>query len=283
MLFEVTHTTQFSYSQPVFLEPHHVRLRPRYDGRQRPLCFDMRVEPSPEGMSTCTDLDGNVTDRVWFSGPQETLNITTSFRAETLDKSAFDFLLDPSALTLPMVYTGEMEAALAPYRDRAASSEDEIGHFAEGISREVHGETVPFLGAATERIHNTCQLILRPEGDPWPASATLAEGQGACRDVAVLLIDACRALGLAARFVSGYQEGDPGRAERELHAWAEIYLPGAGWRGYDPTSGLAVTDRHVAVAAGPTAMAAAPTSGTFRGTGATSTLYTDIRMTVTGR
>jgi transglutaminase-like putative cysteine protease len=94
-------------------------------------------------------------------------------------------------------------------------------------------------------------------------------------------MDACRAAGLATRFVSGYQEGDPTRAERELHAWVEVYLPGAGWRGYDPTYGVPVADRHVAVAAGLTPRAAAPTSGTFRGTGTGSTLRTEIRMRVT--
>ena len=142
-------------------------------------------------------------------------------------------------------------------------------------------ETVPFLGLITHRIHETCEAVVRHHDDPWPASVTLAERRGACRDLAVLLTTACRAVGLAARFVSGYQAGDPEQTERELHAWAEVYLPGAGWRGYDPMRGTAVSDQHVALAAGLTPRAAAPTSGTFRGTGATSTLHTDVSMIVT--
>lgn len=280
MLFEGTHITEYSYSQPVFLEPQSVRLRPRDDGWQKLLDFDMRVEPPPAGLFPCIDLDGNVTDRMWFNGLWEVFTITTTFKVETLRTNPFDFLLDPAAVALPMTYTEEDVAALGPYRVRATSG-DEVARFAEGIANEVDRKTVPFLDLLTWRIQETCGCIVRRLGDPWPASVTLTRRQGACRDLAVLSMDACRAVGIAARFVSGYQEGDRKRTERDLHAWVEVYLPGAGWRGYDPTSGLAVSDRHVAVAAGLTARAAAPTSGTFRGTGATSTMSTDIRMMVT--
>lgn len=96
-------------------------------------------------------------------------------------------------------------------------------------------------------------------------------------------MDACRAVGLGARFVSGYQEGDPEQERRDLHAWAEVYLPGGGWRGYDPTHGLAVADRHVALAAGMRPALAAPITGTFRGTGASSRMQTDIKINVSDR
>ena len=279
MLFEVTHITRFSYSQPVFLEPLSVRLRPRNDSWQKLLHFDMRFEPPPAGLYTYLDLEGNDTSRVSFNGIQEALTITTTFEAETFRTNPFDFILDPAALVLPVVYDEDTAAALAPYCDRATSG-DEVTRFAEGIATEVDGNTVPFLSVLTRRIQETCRLATRRLGDPRPASVTLENRRGACRDVAVLLMEACRAVGLAARFVSGYEEGDPKRSERELHAWVEVYLPGAGWRGYDPTQGLAVSDRHVALAAGLTSRAAAPTSGTFRGTGASSKMRTDIRMRI---
>ena len=104
---------------------------------------------------------------------------------------------------------------------------------------------------------------------------------GACRDLTVLFMECCRSLGLAARFVSGYQEGDKGTDRRYMHAWAEVYLPGGGWRGFDPTHGIAVTDRHVAVASGPTPATAAPISGTFRGTGAIARMEAALRIEVT--
>ena len=281
MLFEVTHTIEFSYSQPVFLEPHTVRLRPRCDSQQKVLDFHLVVEPTPAGLTPCNDLDGNLTDYVWFEGLQDLLNITASFSLETLRLDPFDFILEPSAVVLPMAYSPELSAALTAHRARADSG-GEVAHFAEEVAREIDWETVPFLGALTSRIHQTCEGIIRPVNDPWPASETLAKRQGSCRDTAVLLMDACRSVGIAARFVSGYQEGVLNQTERELHAWVEVYLPGAGWRGYDPTLGLAVSDRHIAVAAGPTPRATAPTSGAFRGTDATSTMRTDIRMNITG-
>ena len=277
MLFAVTHNTKFSYSQPVFLEPHTVRLRPREDGSQKLLYFDMRVDPSPAGHTSCVDLEGNVTSRMWFESLVESLTIMAIFTVETLRTNPFDYILDPAALVLPMVYAEDVADVLAPYRSRAAPG-DEVARFAEEIAREVDRNTVPFLSLLAERIHGMYEPIVREFGDAWPPPLTLASRQAACRDVAVLFMDACRALGLAARFISGYHEGDASRTERELHAWAEVYLPGVGWRGYDATRGIAVADRHVVVSAGQSSQGAAPTSGTFRGTGATSALHTSVRM-----
>ena len=279
MRFQVTHITEFRYSHPVFLEPHRVQLRPRNDSWQRLLDFDMRVEPAPAGLSECIELDGNESDRLWFNGLHRRLAITTRFTVETLRTNPFDYILDPAGLRLPMVYDEEVSAALAPYRDRATSG-SAVVDFAEAVAEDVDRETAPFLSILTQRIQERSELILRRHGDPWPPSRTLTQGRGACRDLAVLMMDGCRAMGLAARFVSGYQEADPARTERELHAWVEVYLPGAGWRAYDPTSGLAVSDRHVALAAAPKPSGASPTMGTLRGDGATSTLYTEIRMTM---
>lgn len=109
--------------------------------------------------------------------------------------------------------------------------------------------------------------VARAEPGVLPPDVVLSQGAGACRDLSVLFLAACRHVGLPARFVSGYHEGPPERGERELHAWAETYLPGGGWRGFDPSLGLAVADRHVAVAAAPDPRGAAPVAGTFRGPG----------------
>lgn len=279
MLFQVTHITEFRYSHPVFLEPHRIQLRPRHDSCQRLLDFDMRVQPAPAGRSACIELDGNESDRLWFNGLQRMLAITTRFTVETLRTNPFDYILDPAGLRLPMVYDKEVSSSLAPYRGRA-TSRGAVVDFAEAIAEEVDRETAPFLSILTKRIQERSELILRRHGDPWPPSRTLTKGRGSCRDLAVLMMDACRGMGLAARFVSGYQEADPAQTEIELHAWVEVYLPGAGWRGYDPTSGIAVSDRHVALAAAPKPSGASPTMGALRGDAATSTLYTEIRMTM---
>jgi transglutaminase-like putative cysteine protease len=106
----------------------------------------------------------------------------------------------------------------------------------------------------------------------------MEQRQGACRDLAVLFIDACRCVGLAARFVSGYQDAYRSMGKRDLHAWAEVYLPGAGWRGYDPTRGLAVADHHVAIAAAADPQNTAPVTATYRGSNVEAELITEVSI-----
>lgn len=284
MLFEISHKTEFSYDRPVFLEPHTVRLRPRSDGWQRLHTFDLLTDPRPAGLSDCIDLEGNSISRMWFDGTQEALSITATSVVETSRKNPFDFILDPDSQALPLAYDEDVVASLAPYRDRIRSSlQDEVFQLSRALAKEVQWETIPFLILLTRRIYETIQYIERPDGDPWNPATTLSQGLGACRDLAVLQMDSLRAVGLPARFVSGYRIGDPDVSEIQLHAWVEVYLPGAGWRGYDPTTGLAVADGHVALAAGPNVRVAAPISGTFRGTGVDSSIQTSIAMRISER
>ena len=282
MIFDITHVTEFSYSRPVFVEPHTVRLRPRCDGWQRLLDFEMQIEPEPAGLAECIDIGGTSVTRLWFDGTHESLSITTNSTVETLLHNPYDFVLDPESVELPVEFDEDIAAALGPYRD-SPSVTDEISAFSTAISAQAGKQTLSFLDSLTRHIHESLERFVRPEGDPWRASVTLAKGKGACRDLAVLEMDAVRAAGLPARFVSSYRVGDPEDIDRELHAWVEVYLPGVGWRGYDPTTGLAVADGHVALSAGASPRTAAPTSGTFRGTGAGSSIHTSISMNITGR
>jgi transglutaminase-like putative cysteine protease len=153
-----------------------------------------------------------------------------------------------------------------------------VDRFAETIAREVDGRTLPFLTALCGRIHDTCAYVIREDGDPLPGEETLARGAGSCRDLAVLFMDACRARGIAARFVSGYQEGRSPQDRSDMHAWSEVYLPGGGWRGYDPTLGLAVADRHIALASAAVPQLAAPISGSFRGADVSTSFQAKIEI-----
>jgi transglutaminase-like putative cysteine protease len=137
----------------------------------------------------------------------------------------------------------------------------------------VNQDTAAFLIALADTIHHGFHHVGRPEGDPLEPEQTLAGRTGACRDTAMLYVAACRSLGLAARFVSGYSMHHPPEvSEHELHAWAEVYVPGGGWRAYDPSLGLAVADGHVVLATAPDHRLAAPVSGSYRGTGVASRL-----------
>ena len=208
MLFEITHKTEFSYSRPVFLERHTVRLRPRCDAWQNLLDHEMHVEPEPASLTECIDLDGNSVTILWFNGTHESLSITTMSTTETLRHNPLDFILDSESLVMPVEFDADVATSLAPYRDRA-TSEDEISAFSTAISVQADRMTLPFLSALTQRIHESFEHFVRPQGDPWSPSVTLAKGGGACRDLAVLQMDAIRAAGLPARFVSGYRAGDP--------------------------------------------------------------------------
>lgn len=282
MLFDITHTTTYRFTRPVYLEPHVFRFRPRCDATQRLQDFQLRIDPRPAGLSEYLDLEGNCVARAWFTGVGESFSVTARSRVETLRENPFDYIFgDPSADQLPMAYASELGSRLAPYRVRE-DADASVDGFAASVSDEAGGRPLPFLDALSRRIFRMCQVRPREEGAPLPPRVTLAEGRGACRDLAVLFVDVCRALGFGARFVSGYQQGDPDGETQDLHAWAEVYVPGGGWRGYDPTRGLSVADGHVAVAAAQGPEQAAPITGTFRGTGVASRMQAEIRIRVSG-
>ena len=279
MLYEFTHSINYSYSKPVFFEPHTLRLRPWSNSWQHLLEFHLQVSPTPAGKADFTDLDGTSPSLLWFEGLHEALTINTSFKVETQFTNPFDYVLNPDALVLPMHYGNEFGSVLAPYLAGGDSS-PEVKALADRIGREADWETTAFLLTLTRTMAETISPIVRLEGEPQPPLVTLNQGQGACRDFTVLFLEVCRLVGLAGRFVSGYFGGEPELEERHLHAWAEVYLPGLGWRGYDPMNGVAVADQHIAVAAAATPSLAAPVTGTIRGTGPSSTMITDIRMSI---
>ena len=279
MLFAITHMTRYRYSGPVFLEPHTLRLRPRCDALQRLIEFRLETHPYAVGRSECVDLDGNAAVRAWFHDVTDAFTIVSTSRVESRSRSPFDFLLEAAALTLPDPYDEPLATLLAAYSVRAQPSEA-VTRFAAAVMRDVGGKTVPFLAGLNQRIADLCTQAIRLDGGPLPPEVTLQERAGSCRDLAVLFMDACRSVGLAARFVSGYHARDVGRREEYMHAWAEVYLPGAGWRGFDPSQGLAVADRHVAVAAAATPAGAAPIDGTLRGAGVTATMQVDLELQV---
>lgn len=275
MLFEGIHRTTYEYSAPVFLEPHVIRLRPRSDPRQTIHHFSLRCSPEPDGVTEGIDVNGNDVAWAWFSGTHARLEITTSFSVETKRGNPYDFIVPTlEAATVPPSYPEADRSVLAPYTQ---SLDGSPGLLAKEIAAAVDGEVVPFLRELASRIHATHEYIYRPEGEPLSPAETMAAARGSCRDLAWLFVDACRTLGIAARFVSGYVADEPS-GQRELHAWGAAYVPGAGWRGYDPSLGLAVTDRHVTLAAAATPAGAAPVDGRFRGSDVTAELSSEIEL-----
>jgi transglutaminase-like putative cysteine protease len=276
MRFEIRHKLKYTYSKEVFLEPTSILLKPRSDFSQRVDFFELKVEPAPVGLSESLDLFNNHEVMAWFSGKHSSFSVQTRSQVNTTLSNPFNYLItDPMVLRLPGKYGAE-HSVLASYLK--PTPDPSVENLAHELLNESDDNAINFLFHATDYLHREFQHVVRPQGDALPAFKTLRRREGACRDLAVLLVEICRSMGLAARFVSGYKY-DPGSKDaNDLHAWAEVYLPGAGWRGYDPTWGLAVADLHIPLAAGPTPLEAAPVSGTFRGTDVLSKLDYQVEV-----
>ncbi len=279
MLFEISHKTTYTYSRPVFLELHHLRIRPRCDGVQTLTYFDCKIEPHPSGSTDGIDIDGNIVENVWFQGLTELLAVESRAKVITQYRNPFNYILAERADRLPVSYLDPIQAYLAPYIVRQSESHL-VEQFARHIANMTEWKTLRFLTMLTREISEGFQQTARAVGAPRSAEETYLSRVGSSRDLAVLFMDACRYVGIAARFVNGYFENGGAKDQLSLHSWGEVYLPGVGWRGYDPSQGLAVTDRHVAIAAAGDPLLAAPVSGRFRGNAVTSELHAEIEIRV---
>ena len=279
MRFIARHITRFRYTAPVFLEPHAIRLRPRSESSQRLVRFRMAIDPQPFQLSEVLDSEGNSVAHAWFSELTDSLVIRTEFEVETSRVDPFDYLLlGEGSMRVPVEYPAALRTSLAGGLARSEPDASPVDDFARRVAKRSGNVTLKFLTLLNEEIHDRHRLIVREHGDPLPPGETLATERVACRDLAVLFADCCRSVGIASRFVSGYTASETEADDHHMHAWAEVYLPGGGWRGYDPSQGLAVADRHIAVASASVASCAAPTSGSFRGDAVAGPLEVEIAV-----
>lgn len=279
MLFHIFHRLTYTYAPPVFLEPMTLRLTPRQDATQRLLHHQLTILPEPSGLSHVVEPDGTNATVGWFAHTHDELTIQMEALVETLRDNPFDWIVtDPGVQTLPATYGASEGQSLAPCLGQT-EAHPSVQAWARERAEEMEGHTAAFLMHLADRIHHEFEHVGRLDGEPLSPIETLSQRRGACRDTAMLFVEACRCLGLASRFVSGYSMHHPPEvSEHELHAWAEVYLPGAGWRGYDPSLGLAVADGHVVLAASPDHQLAAPVTGRFRGTGASSEMRYELTV-----
>lgn len=269
MLFHVRHQTLYHYSTPVALGPQIFRLLPRPDGvaaRWRRL----DVTPQPARLDDLTDAFGNLIARAEFFGSCAEFGCVSEFSVET-------FLPAPAPPQHPLPWPIAPEFFAFSSGDIAPS----VRAFAEDLARRNFYDALAFLADLTRSLHERTDRQIRIEGYAQTPEETLASAHGACRDLTLLFIACARSQGFAARFVSGYQAASQtADGSRHLHAWAEVFLPGAGWRGYDPTHGVIVTDGHVALCAAPDQLGTMPIEGSysFSGTILNSTL--DYRVDI---
>lgn len=270
MFLRLVHLTRYDYSQPVAFAPHALYLRPRETPRQRLHEFKLDVTPSPRRIAT-SDAEDNALDWAWFS-PELTasqLEFRSEFMVETLDTNPFDFFLKPTALRFPFAYDDAERYALAPcLAPPRGTDETQLRTWLAQNFSSPPADTVAFLAELNTTVRQALSYTRRDEPGIQTPAETLALRSGSCRDYAVLLIALCRTLGLAARFVSGYLHEPPAPGVLNplpptMHAWTEVYLPGAGWRGLDPTRGIFCDDAFVAVAHAALAESVNPIQGGF--------------------
>jgi len=283
MFLRLTHLSRYDYSEPVSFAPHALYLRPRETPRQRLHHFALDISPAARRIATTDPLD-NALDWAYFEPEASSrLEFRTELMVETLDANPFDFFLKPSANTFPLVYDPAERFALAPaLAPRADTPVADLQAWLQARLPSLPTETVPCLTALNAAVHAGLNYATREAAGIQSFGQTLAHGGGSCRDYAVFLIELCRSLGVAARFVSGYLYEPPAPMALippALHAWVEVYLPGAGWRGLDPTRGIFCDDAFVPLAHSAIAENVNPIQGSFIGSASVTSQLT-TRLTI---
>jgi len=267
----LNHVTHYRYDRLVGLSPQVIRLRPAPHCRTRILSYSLQVRPTDHFINWQQDPQANYLARLVFADPTRELRIEVDLVAEMSVINPFDFFLTPYAEKFPFKYDSNERRELVPYLVKAPPTPLVAGYLA-GISRQ-RCRTIDFVVGVNQRLAHDIRYLIRLEPGVQLPEETLANRSGSCRDSAALLVQLMRHMGLAARFVSGYLiqlvpdvkalDGPVGAKEdfTDLHAWCEVYLPGAGWIGLDPTSGLLAGEGHIPLACTPEPSAAAPISG----------------------
>lgn len=261
----ILHRTEYFYHTPIQLGPHQAMVRPREGHDLHIKGSILEIEPQAE-VRWLRDIYGNSIAVITFNEPTQYLRIHSDVTVAVYDDPDAVCLIDPSAASYPFQCDASEQVELVPYRlpsyphDSLAIQKWLLDVYRPGQPIE----TAELLNRLNGRIFESFEYRYRPEYGVQLPCTTLNLGSGSCRDYAVFMMEAARHLGFGARFVTGYIQMDEGQ-HGATHAWTEIYLPGAGWRGYDPTNNKLVGAEHVSIAVAREQEKASPLAGTWTG------------------
>lgn len=279
MKLRIVHSITYRYTEPVTLAPQRVLMRPREHHHASVLGFRLEVSPRAK-IFWARDACENSLASVHVHERCQEFSLRATSEVETLDANPFDFLLVSEAARHPFHYPSAETTALAPFLEPPRGRSHPLLSWLRAIMPQFPDDTLALLTQLNRTLRD--QIHLREELSPLvqQPEETIRTRSGTCRDFANLMMHGCRAIGLAARYVSGYRLDESGRSG--LHAWTEVYLPGAGWKGFDASTSLLSDDHYVAVACAPGPDNLAPVTGAFWGApGAASSMDStvDVRRT----
>jgi|TARA_R110000868_G_scaffold41978_1_gene142480 transglutaminase-like putative cysteine protease len=275
--FKIIHETKYSFSEDVFLEPHYLRFRPKQTPFIDVTGFSITLKSEPEGHRVIEDEEHNVIDFCWFETLTKNFTIHVESNLQTKEYNPFNFIIHPDSFnTMPFTYSESQSQILYASLQKSVLPQ-ELVDYANALLETAHFNTVTFITNLTIQIHKDFSVEYREDGPPLSPADTFGIKKGSCRDLSWMQINMLRNLGIAARFVSGYFYFDMEEPTYELHAWIEVFLPGTGWLGFDPSHGILTGNTHFPVASSAISENTMPVSGGIRGS-ATSQLVTHLRI-----
>jgi len=247
MRIKYIHKLEYKYEDPVQLGEHRLCIKPRSNGFQKLKNFELKITPEPEIIYPLLAASGEEINRIRFNGLTDNLIIESISEVETIKHPNIIDGVKNRDLTLPFcrsIINRDLQGALEGWMPNGQHDPSAVELAQEALAGSINN-ALSFIFQLIEIIQDRVKYTKRHTGPAWPASRTLRERIGSCRDLAMLMVEACRSIGIPSRFVSGYHFEDPLPSELDLHAWAELYIPGAGWRGFDPSGKGLIDDRYL--------------------------------------